>query len=78
MPFSFHDAIADTVQWRDEFGIASIDKEELRHYVSRGVAYTGGLDKHGRAIIYMKVGRNDKTEKNHDIYKRLLMYTVER
>jgi hypothetical protein len=35
------------------------------------------LDKHGRVIIYLKVGRNKKLESN-TVYRNLLMYTVER
>lgn len=41
------------------------------------VGYTGGFDKHGRAIVYVKIGRNEKLE-DSVTYQKLLMYTVER
>lgn len=41
------------------------------------VGYTGGFDKHGRSIVYVKIGRNEKLE-DSVTYQKLLMYTVER
>ena len=41
------------------------------------VGYTSGFDKHGRAIVYVKIGRNEKLE-DSATYQKLLMYTVER
>ena len=38
---------------------------------------TDNLDKYGRAIMYVKVGRNDGKEAA-EAHQRLLMYTVER
>mmetsp|Transcript_21112 Transcript_21112/g.20452 ORF Transcript_21112/g.20452 Transcript_21112/m.20452 type:complete len:382 (+) Transcript_21112:106-1251(+) len=74
---SFEEAIADTVEWREQFGIASIDTLRITHLVKNGLGYTGGFDKLGRAIVYVKIGRNVKLESN-DLYQKLLMYTVER
>lgn len=74
---SFEEAIADTVDWREQFGIASIDTSRITHLVKNGLGYTGGFDKLGRAIVYVKIGRNVKLETN-DLYQKLLMYTVER
>ena len=45
--------------------------------LSYSLGYTCGLDKHGRAIVYVKVGRNEKLE-DSVTYQKLLMYTVER
>jgi hypothetical protein len=42
------------------------------------LGYTSDVfDKHGRAIIYLKIGRNVRLE-NSETYLSLLMYTVER
>jgi CRAL/TRIO domain len=73
------EAIAATVAWREAFGIARLDPRAFAHLIKSGLGYVGPqLDKRGRAIIYMKVGRvGDKLESNA-VYESVLMYTVER
>ena len=74
------EAIAATVAWRDAFGIARLDPSgSFAHLVKSGLGYVGPkLDKRGRTVIYMKVGRvGDKLESNA-LYQQVLMYTVER
>ena len=80
---SVEEAILDTVKWRKDFGISSIHQhislnKRVVDMVRKGLAYTSALgDKHGRAVMYMKIARNTRQEKLSD-YLNLLMYTVER
>jgi hypothetical protein len=68
----------DTIEWRHRYKINQITESEIAEYVRRGVAYTGGIDKKGRAIIYIKIGRNEKGASNLESYQKLLLYTIER
>ena len=53
----------------------------LNHFISIQSLLSGytsdTLDKEGRSIIYVKIGRNERMEET-EIYQKLLMYTVER
>jgi CRAL/TRIO domain len=71
------DAILETVKWRHDFGINTIDPSEFKHLIAKGIGYTNGYDKHGRAIMYLKIGRNDEMQ-SKEVYEKFLMYTVER
>ena len=72
------DAVASTIEWRENFGITNINTNEFSHMVKNGLGYVStNLDQHGRSIVYVKVGRNVKMESN-SLYQKLLMYTVER
>ena len=73
----YHEAILDTIVWRDKFGIDSIDTSKFAHLVRNGMGYTRGLDKFGRSIIYLKIGRNYQKE-TAEVYLNHMMYTVER
>jgi hypothetical protein len=72
------DAIVDTVEWRESFGISKIDTTEINTLVKNGLGYTSNiLDKEGRAITYVKIGRNEKLETS-ETYLKFVMYTIER
>lgn len=72
------DAIVETVNWRHDFGVASIKTDQFTELIEKGVAYTSyTVDKFGRVILYFKLGRNVKLS-NNDIYLKLLIYTIER
>ena len=72
------DAIVDTINWRHDFGVASIKTDQFTELIEKGVAYTSyTVDKFGRVIVYFKLGRNVKLS-NNDIYLKLLIYTIER
>jgi hypothetical protein len=72
------DAVASTIEWRENFGITNLNTNEFSHMVKNGLGYVStNLDQHGRSIVYVKVGRNVKMESN-SLYQKLLMYTVER
>ena len=69
-------AILETVRWRESYGIIRLAPVEL--LASKGMGYTGStLDKAGRSIVYIRVGRNDKTQ-SAEAYLQHMMYTVER
>jgi hypothetical protein len=74
---SYEEAITDTIEWREQSGITTIDTSLISHLITSGLGYTNGCDKYGRAIVYVKIGRNPKLE-TRDTYTKLLMYTVER
>ena len=76
--FSYYDAIVGTIYWRNSMSINRIDTSSLRDLVKDNVAYTSSaLDKDGRPIIYLKIGKPIRQDSN-DNYLKLLMYTVER
>ena len=73
------DAIVETVRWREAYGVMRLGREPSVSLLSgKGMSYTSDtLDKLGRAIIYVKIGRNDKMQSN-DAYLQHMMYTTER
>ena len=84
----FHIAIMTTIHWRLNFnsihgnhsfrGIHAIQTSQFASLVRHGLGYTGGLDQHGRVIMYAKVNRVGPQAMPHHVYLSLLMYTVER
>lgn len=72
------DAIVETVEWRESFGITKIDTTEINKLVKNGLGYISNtLDKEGRSITYVKLGRNEKME-TAETYLKFVMYTIER
>eukprot|EP01034_Spumella_vulgaris_P029316 gene29316-36343_t len=73
-------AIIETIQWRRDFGIGSIDTSRLSGLVAQGLAYTSPVpDKHGRAVIYLKIGAFSGSDVvDEEAFLNLVMYTVER
>ncbi len=68
----------ETVLWRRQFGVGDIDTDSLTELVGRGLAYTSPVpDKHGRAVIYLRLGAYDSSVSKED-FLNLVMYTVER
>lgn len=73
-----NDSIADTIEWRHSYGIASIDTTSIAPLVQQRLAWASQqLDRRGRAIVYMHAG-HDGPRLPTETYVRLLMYTVER
>ena len=72
------EAIVETIEWRHSFGINKIDTTSIVPLVQKGLGYTSeAMDKHGRVIIYLKIGRNDKME-TAEVYLKHMMYITER
>jgi hypothetical protein len=72
-------AIIETITWRRTFGIGSIDTNSIRSLVAQGLAYTSPVpDKHGRAVIYLKIGAFSGSVVDEEAFLNLVMYTVER
>jgi hypothetical protein len=74
---SIENSVVETVNWRKNFGISSIDKDIIAPLIEKGIAYVNGADKHGRSILYFKFGRMVGKGNTDDLLKGL-MYTVER
>lgn len=73
-----NDSIADTIEWRHSYGIASLDTASIAPLVQQRLAWASqSLDKRGRAVMYMHAG-HDGPRLPTETYVRLLMYTVER
>ena len=74
---SVEDAIEETVHWRRDFGISKIDLAQIKPLLESGMAYVSPtLDKHGRTVIMIHVGRNVKVD--NDTFLKFMMYTIER
>lgn len=75
---SVNESMMDTVEWRYQYNIPNIDTASIAPLVQQGLAFTSSqLDKHNRAILYVRGGHQGKKE-SPETYLRLLMYTVER
>ncbi|CAM9630014.1 unnamed protein product, partial [Heterosigma akashiwo] len=71
----------DTLRWRQEFGVQSINSDpdvmdEIRLENSTGKVYCRGFDKCGRVILYMCPARENS--RNHDANLRHLVFQMER
>lgn len=72
------EAIVETIEWRHSFGITKLDTTTITPLLQKRLGYTSvSTDKHGRVIMYLKIGRNDKMQ-TAEVYQKHMMYIVER
>ena len=71
------EAIVETIEWRHSFGITQVDTATIAPLIRKGLGYTSVYDKHGRVILYLKIGRNNEMQ-SADVYHKHMMYMVER
>jgi len=76
---SIAEAMVDSVEWREEFGLDRIDTEPLVPLVETGLIYLKGMDESNRPILYFKFSNNNKDLGiDTDLYLDMLMYNVEK
>jgi hypothetical protein len=76
---SIAEAMVDSVEWREEFGLDRIDTEPLVPLVEKGLIYLKGMDESNRPILYFKFQNNNKDLGiDTDLYLDMLMYNVEK
>ena len=71
------EAIVETIEWRHSFGITHVDTTVIAPLIHKGLGYPSVYDKHGRVILYLKIGRNNEMQ-SVEVYHKHMMYMVER
>ena len=65
------------VQWRKENSADNITVDDIQLEAQKRPCFVEGKDENGRPLVYLLAGRHDKNDRDIDIMKKYIIYTIE-